>query len=76
MHSVLVIVQAFLMSAQLVLTLLVTSCERERSFNQLKLIKSCHTSRLTSGSLSGLALMKTDQDIRKRLHSSMKELRM
>ena len=61
---------------QLALTLPITSCESERSFSQLKLIKTAHRSTMTSKRLSGLALMKINRDICERLHddSEMKDL--
>ena len=47
---------------QVDLTLPITSCESERSFSQLKLIKTSHRSTMTNNGLSGLALMKINQD--------------
>ena len=44
------------------LTLPITSCESERSFSQLKLIKTSHRSTMTNNRLSGLALMKINLD--------------
>ena len=44
------------------LTLPITSCESERSFSQLKLIKTSHRSTMTGNRLSGLALMKINRD--------------
>lgn len=46
---------------QLVLTLPTTSCESERSFSQLKLIKTSHHSTITEDRLSALSLMKINQ---------------
>ena len=54
---------------QLALTLPITSCESERSFSQLKLIKMPHRSTMTSRRLSGLVLMKINCDICETLHS-------
>ena len=47
---------------QLALTLPITSCESERSFSQLKLIKTSHRSTMSDHRLSGLALMKINRD--------------
>lgn len=47
----------------LILTLPITSCESERSFSQLKLIKTPHRSTMTANRLSGLALMKMNRSI-------------
>lgn len=44
---------------QLALTLPITSCESERSFSQLKLIKTSHLSTMTEDRLSALSMMKT-----------------
>jgi len=44
------------------LTLPITSCESERSFSQLKLIKTSHRSTMTNNRLTGLALMKINRD--------------
>ena len=43
---------------RLALTIPITSCESERSFSQLKLVKSSHRSTMTSERLSGLTLIK------------------
>ena len=43
---------------QLALTLPITSCESERSFSQLKLIKTTLRSSMRGDRLSGLSLMK------------------
>ena len=43
---------------QLALTLPITSCESERSFSQLKLIKTSRRSTMIADRLSGLAIMK------------------
>ena len=47
---------------QVALTLPITSCESERSFSQLKLIKTSHRSTMTNNRLSGLALMKINRN--------------
>lgn len=44
------------------LTLPITSCESERSFSQLKLIKTTLRSTMGEGRLSGLALMKINRE--------------
>ena len=54
---------------QLALTFPITSCESERSFSQLKLIKTPHRSTMTSSRLSGLVLMKINRTICETLHS-------
>ena len=54
------------------LTLPITSCESERSFSQLKLIKTSHRSTMTSSRLSGLALMKINRDSCNKLSSGEK----
>lgn len=46
---------------RLALTIPVTSCECERSFSQLKLIKTSRRSTTTSDRLSGLAMMKINR---------------
>lgn len=46
---------------QLALTLPTTSCKSERSFSQLKLIKTSHHSTMTEDRLSALSLMKINQ---------------
>ena len=43
---------------QLALTLPITSCESERSFSQLKLVKTSRRLTMTADRLSGLAIMK------------------
>ena len=45
------------------LTLPVTSCDSERSFSQLKLIKTDHRSTMSTDRLTGLALMALDVNI-------------
>lgn len=42
-------------------TLPKTSCESERSFSQLKLIKTSHCSTMSTSRLSGLAVMKINR---------------
>ena len=59
---------------QLALTLPITSCECERSFSQLKLIKTAHRSTKTASRLSGLALMKINRDKCERIYNSHSEL--
>lgn len=44
------------------LTLPITSCESERSFSQLKLIKTARRTTMSVSRLSGLALMKINRD--------------
>lgn len=46
---------------QLALTLPITSCESERSFSQLKLVKTPRRSTMTADRLSGLAIMKINR---------------
>jgi len=46
---------------QLALTLPITSCESERSFSQLKLIKTSRRSTMVADRLSGLAIMKINR---------------
>ena len=52
------------------LTLPITSCESERSFSQLKLIKTSRRSTMTDSRLTGLALMKINRDHCVRLSSA------
>ena len=47
---------------QIALTLPITSCESERSFSQLKLIKNSRCSTMSDSRLTGLALMKINRD--------------
>ena len=47
---------------QLALTLPITSCESERSFSQLKLIKTSRRSTMIADRLSGLAIMKVNRN--------------
>ena len=44
------------------LTVPITSCESERSFSQLKVIKDSHRSTMSDHRLSGLSLMKINRD--------------
>ena len=44
------------------LTLPITSCESERSFSQLKLIKTARRTTMTESRLAGLSLMKINRD--------------
>ncbi len=60
---------------QLALTLPITSCESERSFSQLKLIKTPHRSTMSGERLSGLALMKINRAYCELLHSSPDKLK-
>lgn len=46
----------------LALTLPITSCESERSFSQLKLIKTARRSTMSESRLSSLALMKLNRE--------------
>ena len=48
---------------QIALTLPITSCESERSYSQLKLIKTSHRFPMGNSRLSGLALMKINRDL-------------
>ena len=57
---------------QIALTLPITSCESERSFSQLKLIKTSRRSTMTDSRLSGLALMKINRDRCNKLVSAEK----
>ena len=54
------------------LTLPITSCESERSFSQLKLIKTSHRSTMSNNRLTGLALMKINRDCCNELSSEEK----
>ena len=60
----------------LALTLPITSCESERSFSRLKLIKSARRATMSESRLSSLALMKIDRERCNELLSeqNMKEL--
>ena len=55
---------------QLALTLPVTSCECERSFSQLKLVKTTLRSTMAGEHLSGLVHMKINRSACEKLHSS------
>ena len=55
---------------QLALTLPITSCESERSFSQLKLIKTSRHSTMTEDRLSALSLMKINQARLEKLRTS------
>ena len=55
---------------QLALMFPITSCESERSFSQLKLIKTSHRSTMTEDRLSALSLMKINQARLEKLHTS------
>ena len=57
---------------QVALTLPVTSCESERSFSQLKLIKTSRRLTMSDSRLSGLALMKINHDRCNKLTSAEK----
>ena len=54
------------------LTLPITSCECERSFSQLKLIKTSLRSTMTNNRLTGLFLMKINRDSCRVLSSTPK----
>ena len=56
------------------LTLPITSCESERSFCQLKLIKTSRRSTMSSERLNGLALMKVNRERCQQLHDSPEKL--
>ena len=60
----------------LALTIPTTSCESERSFSQLKLVKSSHRSSMSSERLTGLTLMKINRSCCEllQLPSKMSEL--
>ena len=47
---------------RIALTLPITSCQSERSFSQLKLVKTARRSVMTESRLSGLALMKLNRE--------------
>ena len=55
---------------QLALTLPITSCESERSFSQLKLIKTSRRSTMTEDRLSALSLIKINQARLEKLRTS------
>ena len=54
------------------LTLPITSCESEQSFNQLKLIKTSYRSIMTNNRLGGLALMNINRGYCNELSSEEK----
>ena len=56
------------------LTLPITSCESERSFSQLKLIKTSRRSTMSAERLSGLALMKINRERCQQSHDSPEKL--
>ena len=60
---------------ELALTLPITSCECERSFSQLKLIKTSHRSTTSAHRLSGLALMKINREKCNRISTSSTEMK-
>lgn len=55
---------------QLALTIPITSCECERSFSQLKLIKTPQRSTTSADRLSGLAMIKINRSHCERIQSS------
>ena len=59
----------------LALTIPITTCECERSFSQLKLIKTPHRSTTSASRLSGLSLMKMNREICDKLHKSSSEMK-
>ena len=59
---------------QLALTIPVTSCESERSFSQLELLKSYCRSTMSADRLSGFAHMKINRSRCDKLHKSQSEL--
>ena len=52
----------FTVLLKIALTLPITSCESERSFSQLKLIKTARRATMTESRLSSLCLMKINRD--------------
>ena len=60
---------------RIALTIPITSCESERSFSQLKLIKTCRRSNMLSSRLSGLSLMKINRDRCEKLQQCPVKLR-
>ena len=60
---------------QLSLTFSITSCESERSFSQLKLIKTAYRSTMTADRLSGMALMKINRPYCEMLQQSPSKLK-
>jgi hypothetical protein len=59
---------------QLALTLPITSCECERSFSQLKLLKTPHRSTISACRLSSLGLMKINRRRCKNISKSPKDM--
>lgn len=59
---------------RLALNISVTSCERQRIFSQLKLVKSCCRSTMSTNRLSGLAPMKINRFRCDKLSTSQSEL--
>ena len=60
---------------QIALTIPITSCESERSFSQLKLVKTSLRSTMTESRLSGLALMKINYQKCNELSQSQAKLK-
>ena len=60
---------------RIALTIPITSCKSERSFSQLKLIKTCRRSNMLSSRLSGLSLMKINRDRCEKLQQCPVKLR-
>ena len=58
----------------LALTIPVTSCESERSFSQLKLLKTYRRSTMSADRLSGLALMKINGSKCEKIQKSQSQL--
>ena len=58
----------------LALTIPVTSCESERSFSQLKLLKTYRRSTMSADRLSGLALMKINRSKCEKIQKSQSQL--
>ena len=59
----------------LALTVPITSCESERSYSQLKLLKTSHRSTISANCLSGLALMKMNRQQCKNFQQSPAEMK-
>ena len=60
---------------KLALTLPITTCESERSFSQLKLIKTSLRSTMTDNRLNGLAIMKINRELCEKIHKSPERMR-
>ena len=60
---------------KLALTLPITTCESERSFSQLKLIKTSLRSTMTDNRLNGLAIMKINRELCEKIHKSPEKMR-